>query len=260
MFRPNKKFVIAFGIGILAVGSMVVVRQQYLLPIVTYHSVKPKVPEGNGLTVSVRTFDRQMAFLKRHHYNVVPLEAVPAYIVGAQKVPARTLSITFDDGYEDNYTYAFPILKKYGIPATVFVIVEDIGKPGWLSWDEILEMQRSGLVSFGSHTLTHPFLAASSPEVQRKEIYDSKKLLEERLGVAVNSFAYPMGNFDARVRQTVHDAGYRVAVGTHPGRKYSNRDVLLLKRLRISENAGNMFVFWFETSGYYSFIKEHRHK
>lgn len=260
MFR-RKRLVIAACVGVFSVSAVVLVRQQYVLPIAMYHSVKPEVPAGNRLTVSVAAFERQMAFLKRHRYKVVPLDTVAAYVSGTARIRGRVLAITFDDGYEDNYTYAFPILKKYGIPATVFVVVQDIGKPGRLSWDQILEMQQSGLVSFGSHTLTHPYLAAvSSPRARTREICDSKRMLEERLGVAINAFSYPMGNFDAGVRQTVRDAGYRIAVATNPGPSCPNTDVLALKRLRISENARNMFVFWFETTGYYNFLREKRHK
>jgi peptidoglycan/xylan/chitin deacetylase (PgdA/CDA1 family) len=261
MFRQKRL------IGILSIIALVFavaagfIRQQYLLPIAMYHSVAPAVPKGDVLTVSVKAFDRQMEFLKKHKYNVITLEEAGELIKNKKKVPARAIVLTLDDGYKDNYTYAFPVLKKYNLPATIFIVVNEVGKPGWLSWDQIKEMRDSGLITFGSHTLTHPFLECVKDDQRLlDEIEGSRKILQEKLGRPVNTFAYPCGRFNARVREYAINAGYKDAVVTNPGKKFPNNDVFVLKRLRISENAGNLFVFWAETSGYYNFIRENRHK
>ncbi len=260
MFKRKKLIICSVAAG--AWFCLVVfVRQQYMLPIVMYHSVAPEVPKGNVLTVSVNTFEKQMSFLKKHRYNVVALEVVKDYIFGKKRISGRTIALTFDDGYKDNYTYAFPILKKYNLPATIFIIFSEVGRPDRLSWEEIKEMMDSGLITFGSHTLTHPFLTSlqSSGDLKR-EILGSKVALEAKLGRPVGIFCYPSGRFNARVIQEVKDSGYQAAVVTNPGKKFPNNDLLALKRLRISENSRNMFVFWFETTGYYNFIRENRHK
>jgi peptidoglycan/xylan/chitin deacetylase (PgdA/CDA1 family) len=109
--------------------------------------------------------------------------------------------------------------------------------------------------------LNHPFLEnIEDGEILKKEVKDSKRILEENLKKEVNAFSYPCGRLNSRVRQEVVIAGYKAAVVTNPGKNCPDDDVFALKRLRISENASNMFVFWIETSGYYNFIREHRHK
>jgi peptidoglycan/xylan/chitin deacetylase (PgdA/CDA1 family) len=261
MFKRKK---LAFVLGLVAVLSLCgagFMRGQYVLPIAMYHSVAPVVPEGNRLIVSVKTFERQMAFLKKNGYNAVTLDEAARMINEKNRIPARTIVLTFDDGNRDNYTYAFPILKKYRIPATIFIIVSKVGEPDKLNWEQIKEMRDSGLVVFGSHSLNHPFLEnIEDGEILKKEIKDSKNILEENLKKEVSTFSYPCGRLNSRVRQEVVSAGYKAAVVTNPGKNCPDDDIFALKRLRISENASNMFVFWIETSGYYNFIRENRHK
>ena len=258
MFK-RKKLIIPGAALIAMICLAVFVRQQYVLPILMYHSVSRVVLNGNALTVSVDTFEKQMEFLKRNHYTVLPLDSAADYANGKKNVFSRAVALTFDDGNKDNYTYAYPILKKYGFSATIFIIVSEVGKPGRLNWQEIKEMQDSGLISFGSHTLTHCFLDSlqSKNEIEQ-EIRGSKQELEAKLGKKVNSFSYPMGRFTPISLQAVKDAGYKAAVATNPGYRFPSRDIFALKRLRISENARDMFIFWFESSGYYNFIREIR--
>ena len=259
MFR-NKKLILWSGIVVCCVVvAVALVRKQYMLPIVMYHSILPSVPADSPLVVSAKTFERQMSFLKNNKYAVLSLDQAAAQIAQRKKAIGRVVVLTFDDGYVDNYLYAFPILKKYGLQATIFLIVGEIGKPGKLDMDQILEMQDSGLITFGSHSMSHPFLDSikSAPELV-KEISSSKKVLEGLLGKPVAAFAYPLGRLNKDVRQRVIDAGYRIAVTTNPGKSIHNNDIFVFKRLRISENAGNLFVFWFETSGYYNIFREVR--
>lgn len=256
--RTLTVFGVIFVLAFLLVGF---IRQNYVVPILMYHSVNPNAVPENRLAVSVNTFARQMRFLKDRHYNVVPLDAIASLIKDRKKMPPKTVAITFDDGYKDNYTYVFPILKKYNIPATIFIIVNEVGRPqsDRLSWDEIKVMQDSGIITFGSHTLTHPYLTeVDSKGELRKEIFDSKKILEEKLGREVNAFSYPAGRFNVNIRQLVIDTGYKLAVVSNPGKSFPNNDIFALKRLRISSTANHLFVFWIETSGYYNFIREHR--
>ncbi|MCK9594893.1 MAG: polysaccharide deacetylase family protein [Candidatus Omnitrophica bacterium] len=261
MRRQKRLAVISGIVALVFIVAAGFIRQQYLLPIAMYHSISQSVPEGNRLIVSVKTFDRQMEFLKTHKYNVISLEEAGDLIKNRKKAPARTLVLTFDDGYKDNYTYAFPILKKYNLPATIFIIVNEVGRPDRLSWDQMKEMQDSGLVTFGSHTLSHPFLECVEDDQKLlEEIESSRRILQEKLASPVNTFSYPCGRLNARVRECAVNAGYKAAVATNPGKKMANDDVFALKRLRISENAANLFVFWAETSGYYNFIRENRHK
>jgi peptidoglycan/xylan/chitin deacetylase (PgdA/CDA1 family) len=261
MFK-NKKLIVWGIIAVCCAAAVTVfVRRQYVLPVAMYHSVQADAPKGNSLVVSAKAFERQMRFLKDNKYSVISLEQAVDLISRKKRLPARTVVLTFDDGNADNYVYAFPVLKKYGLPATIFLIVNDIGKPDKLDLAQIREMQASGLVTFGSHSMSHPFLECITSDTELiKEISGSKVALEALLGRPVNTFSYPCGRLNADVRQRVVNAGYRAAVVTNPGKKIGNDDVFAFKRLRISENAGNLFVFWFETTGYYNFIRENRHK
>jgi peptidoglycan/xylan/chitin deacetylase (PgdA/CDA1 family) len=260
MLKRTKRLIAFGGIAVICLASAVVfMRSQYMLPIVTYHSVQPSVQHGNLLAVSTKTFQRQMKFLKKNKYNVMRLEQAAALIAQKKKISGRVVVLTFDDGNLDNYIYAFPVLKKYGLPATIFLVVNDIGKPDKLNWDQIREMQDSGLITFGSHSMSHPFLdrITSDPELI-KEISGSKQMLEASLARPVPMFAYPSGRMNKLVRRKVIDAGYKIAVTTNPGRSFAGDDVFAVKRLRISENSRNLFIFWFETTGYYNFIRENK--
>jgi peptidoglycan/xylan/chitin deacetylase (PgdA/CDA1 family) len=253
-----------FGSIIVAISLWVnVIRQNYVVPIIMYHSVNPDAHPENRLSVTPKTFQRQMYFLKKHRYNVLPLESLIDLIKDKKKFPPKTIFITFDDGYRDIYLYAFPILKKYNLPATIFIITNEVGRAqnDRLTWEEIKAMRDSGIISIGSHSLgPEPLTNLKSEEVIKKEIFDSKKILEEKLGHQINFFSYPEGRFNAKIRQYVIDAGYKLAVATHPGRDYPDDDLFALKRLRISENARNLFVFMVETSGYYTWMKESKRK
>lgn len=261
MPKARKLTVILVIITAAMLLAVTFLRQQYVVPVLMYHSINPAAMPENKLAVKANTFDRQMHFLKNHRYNVITLDALAGLIKNKKKIPPKTICITSDDGYKDNFTYAFPILKKYNLPATMFIIINEVSRPQGdrLSWDEIKTMQDSGLVSFGSHTLgPEPLVNFKSEEEIKKQIFDSKRILEEKLGRKVTIFSYPEGLFDARIKQLVVDAGYAGAVATNPGKNYRDDDVFLLKRLRISENSANMFVFAVETSGYYTFIKEYK--
>jgi peptidoglycan/xylan/chitin deacetylase (PgdA/CDA1 family) len=250
------------GVIIVIAGTLFInsLRQEYVVPIIMYHSVNPKSdPVMNRLIVSPKTFEWQMRFLKEQRYNVLPLEAL-VKLIKEKKIPPKTIAITFDDGYKDNYAYVFPVLKKYNLSATIFIIVNEVGRPqaDRLSWDEIKAMQESGLITFGSHTLgPEPLINIKSKEEVKMQIFDSKKILEEKLSRKVNLFSYPEGMFDAGTRQLVIDAGYLAAVATKPGKRYHACDVFALKRVRISENASNTLIFAVETSGFYTFMKGH---
>lgn len=260
----SKRKVLTGSLGIIilsAVCGISFIRGQYVAPILMYHSVDPQAKPENRLAVTPQVFERQVRFLKEHNYNVLPLESLSALIREKKTIPPKTVSITFDDGYKDNYIYAFPILKKYGLPAAMFIIINEVGRRDRLSWDEIRQMRDSGIVTIGSHTLgPEPLINIKSEKEIRRQIFRSKRILEEESGGEVNLFSYPEGRFNDKIRGLVIEAGYKAAVATNPGKKFANNDIFALKRLRISSNAGNLFVFAVEASGYYNFMREHRHK
>lgn len=263
--RCLKRIILGFFILLVTVfmAFIIIARRNYVVPILMYHRVLPGATSKDWLVVSVKTFERQMHFLKKHRYNVISVKELADLIRGKKKIPPKTICITFDDGYNDNYTNAFPILKKYGLPATAFVITQEVGsaRQSKLSWGEIREMRDAGVFKVGSHALgPEPLVDINSEDEVKRQIFESKKILEEKLGAEAEVFSYPEGGFNPKIRQLVIDAGYKAAVATNPGRDYPDDDIFALKRLRISENAANLFVFWVETSGLYTFMKEWKRK
>lgn len=267
---PKHKKIIFFSISVvlflaaIAATGISLFSKQYAVPILMYHSVNPvSDKERNRLIVPADVFERQMRFLKEHHYNVVSLDSLIPFLEAKKKVPSKTVAITFDDGYKDNYTYAFPVLKKYQLPATVFIIVREVGRSQGdrLSWGQIKEMQDSGLVNIGSHAIgPDPLYKMKTEGELRRQIFDSKKILEDELGREVSAFSYPEGMFDQHMRELVKEAGYKMAVATKPGKEYANDDLFALKRQRVSANSGDGIVFWAQASGYYQFFKGKKRK
>lgn len=262
---PKRKVLIAVLLIVTVVIFVLIsfFRAHYVLPILMYHSVSAHPSSENRIAVSVKSFERQMFFLKKHHYHVITLEKASDIIREKKKVPPKTVVITFDDGYKNAYTYSYHILKKYNFPATMFIIVNEVGraKNDRLSWEEIKKMRDSGLITFGSHCLgPEPLINIKSEKQIKKEIFDSKKILEAKLGKPVAAFSYPEGRFNPKIRKLVIDAGYKMAVATNPGKGFPNDDTFALKRLRIGPTSDSLFVFFVESSGYYNVLRENRRK
>jgi len=228
---------------------------KYAVPIVMYHSVENSQGPA-GIVVSPKSFAKQMDYLQKKHYKVLSLDELVSLIKEKKPMPRKSVVITFDDGYENNYLNAYPALKKYGFPATIFVIVDLIGREGYLTWDEISEMEKYG-ITVGSHTLDHTYLPGVPVEWQEHQIVESKKILEARLGHRVDYFVYPSGGFTEETKAIVKGAGYKGACSTNRGYQTLNKDEYELKRVRF-KNTDSTPAFWAKLSGYYNFFKNPR--
>ncbi|MDO8603447.1 MAG: polysaccharide deacetylase family protein [Candidatus Omnitrophota bacterium] len=257
-FSIRKRYVIITIVLIVGAGVFLYAKSQYVAPVIMYHKIDGDSAVSR-LSVSPENFKRQMYFLKKRHYNVVKLEDL-AEIVKKNKIPPRTIAVTFDDGYENNYTNAYPVLKQLGLHATIFIIPALVGTEGYVTWNQILEMSESGVIAIGSHTMTHPWLPTQPVQKLDSEIKDSKAAIESHLDREIYAFSYPLGGFNKDVRKKVVEAGYKIAVATNPGKRYPKHDIFAMKRLRISSTSDNLLVFWFEITGFYTWIKEHRDK
>ena len=229
----------------------------YVVPVLMYHKIDGAYKESK-LSVSPESFERQMRFLVDHHYNIVSLDELSDLIRSKNPIPYKTVAVTFDDGYENNYTNAYAVLRRYGIPASIFVVVNKIGEQGYLTWEEIKEMASNG-IDIGSHTLSECYLPDIEDPVRLKnEIFESRSIIQAEIPGEASFIAYCSGGFNERVRELVIEAGYKGACATNPGKDYPDDDIYAVKRLRISRTSDNLFVFWIETSGFYTWLKEHR--
>jgi len=217
------------------------------------------------LTVQTKAFERQIEYLKAN-YQPVSLDDVPALLESEREASDKeSVAITFDDGYEDNYTRAFPVLNRLGIPATIYLVTEFIGQETefpWikklgpptyriLSWEQVKEMAGQG-VTFGPHTSAHVSLATLSEERQAEEIARSSELIEQHLGSPCRHFCYPFGSladFNQKTVQLLKKQGFQTATTAVAGCSPPGSDLMKLRRTAI-DPSDDFFLFRCHLKGY----------
>ncbi len=212
--------------------------------VLMYHRVIDS-PEYDQLTVSPEIFDRQMQYLG-NNFNVVSLESAVKTLFYNKK-NSNSVVITFDDGYLDNLENALPILEKYNLPATIYLttdfceqtarhpryIAQD--KRLHLDWDEVQEMNEVNNVTFGSHTLSHPYLSRIDRNSSDKEIRKSKDIIESKLNASVKHFCYPSGDYGDREIDSVKKSGYETAVTVSPGKNRTAVSPFEINRTEVTQ-------------------------
>jgi peptidoglycan/xylan/chitin deacetylase (PgdA/CDA1 family) len=234
-----------------------------------YHSVSEAVDEKTHpyyqTVTTPSAFAMQMEFLHRHGFSTVNPSEVAKAAGAAPSMRDRTVAITFDDGFQDFQRHAFPTLKRYGFSATVYLPTAYIGETTrefkgreCLTWQEVRELHKQG-IEFGSHTVTHPQLAALETEAVRYEIDASKQTIEDRLGCPVTSFAYPYAfpetnhSFTAGLRDLLEEAGYDNGVSTMIGTVDRASDRYFMKRLPVN-SADDFSLFRAKLAGSYDWL------
>lgn len=206
------------------------------IPIIMYHYVEYVKDKRDALRIRLSTpphvFEETLANLKHDGYETYFMKDVNDLIDARMYLAKRAVVLTFDDGYADFYDVVYPLLRKYHMRATVYVIHDFIGQKDFMTHEQIREILNSGLVEIGSHTLTHPYLKSADAATARREIFESKSRLEEEFGIDIASFAYPYGAMSPESVAFAKEAGYRNAVSVISGSLQSADNRFFLSRIR----------------------------
>lgn len=223
--------------------------------VVAFHRVTDAYQDS--LTCSPSEFETYCSFFRRH-FTVMPLSEIVSRIESGAEV-SRSLAVTFDDGYRDNYELAAPILRRLGLPATFFVVSDFIDSdtvapwdrelspaPTWMTWTQVRRLRDDGF-EIGAHTRTHVNLGEVTGALAEREIAGSRDVIAARLGAPVDLFAYPFGrttNMTESNRELVRKAGFRCCASCFGGSNPRGSDAYRLQRVPISS--------WFSTPGQFA--------
>ena len=223
------------------------------IPILTYHRFGEK--SKSRLSIPGQIFDQQMAYLKENGYRVIPMSDLIPFMQFRKALPKKAVVITIDDGYRSVYDTAFPILKKYGFTATLFIYLDFIGIPGSsVTWEQLKEMKLSGF-EVGSHTLSHCNLTKNREDesekvyIERveKELVLSKQIIDKKLNQNTVAIAFPYGAYNQEILNICEKAGYKLGLSVKRGGNpfFANR--LSLKRSQLLSRDLDYFIKNLET-------------
>jgi len=209
------------------------------VPILMYHYIRfvdAAIDElGYNLSTTPDEFAQQLAWLHEQGYSAVSMTTVQQCLRGEIACPPNPIALTFDDGYEDAYSTVLPILQRYGMRGTFYIVNSFVGQPGYMNWEQLAALRDAGM-EIGAHTISHLNLTSLDQATVAYEISQSKAELDNRLGINVTSFCYPAGFYDWNIEALVQAAGYTNATTTRWDSDYS--DVLALPRRRVAGGTG----------------------
>lgn len=208
------------------------------IPILAYHRIGTRT---SRMSVSPEKFEAQLEFLRRNDYRVIRLADLPDFLDGRRPLPPKSVVITFDDGHVSTYHHAFPLLMRYGYPATFFLYTDFLGAKEALGWPQIREMAATGLMDFQSHSKTHANLWVRLPgeserDYRRRldtEIRASSETIRRNLGHRVQHFAYPLGDANQAVLDAVGAAKMSLGLTVNPGGNAFFAHPFLLRRTMV---------------------------
>jgi peptidoglycan/xylan/chitin deacetylase (PgdA/CDA1 family) len=240
-------------------------RQQRWMPVLMYHRVVDHevTLDPYHLCISTDDFAAQMAYLSARGYQAIPLDEVPRVLAGT--APWRKpVAITFDDGYRDTLTHAFPLLEKHGLMATIMLVSDCIG--GYNAWDcektdaapllsveELRKLAQRG-VRFGAHGATHAALPELALDAVHDELLGCKRKLEQLLDCPISTLAYPYGRSTARVREVAEELGFIAAFGVDHG----SRALFNYSRIDAAAYRGDSLVWRMKVRGIYDSLRQSR--
>lgn len=234
--------------NVYQINNNIVYAEETVIPILTYHNFTKD--EGSSYSINIIEFEKQMNYLATHNYSVISLSELLKGLKNGQ-LPPKPVVITIDDGFKSTFTLAYPVLKKYNFPATLFIYTDFIERnSNSLTWGEIKEMTENNL-EIGSHTLSHCNLLKYKENENyenylariKKEIFLSKEILEIKIGGKVKFFAYPYGVYSPTIINLVIQADYEGILNANIMNNTLNADPFSLNRQIIfGNNSFNSFI------------------
>lgn len=224
----------------VAIKSVPTVRADVRVPILVYHSVRPHITKESSYQetydITPELLRKHLEYLKENNYTAISFDMLADYFDTDTPLPAKPIILTFDDGWKNQYEYAFPILKEFNDTATFFIFTNAVGRGNHLAWEEIHEMSDMG-ISIGAHTKTHPYLRKITDEnILSEEIAGSKKILEDELEMKVTSFAYPFGQYNDVVAEEVKKSEFRIARSLQRGVMQNEGERYILRANLATDN------------------------
>jgi peptidoglycan/xylan/chitin deacetylase (PgdA/CDA1 family) len=242
------------------------------VPILTYHHVNPL--EGDMVTVSVKHFEDQMSFLQRKGFHTLFISELVDWMEGKRTLPKRSVVLTFDDGFWDNFHFAFPILRKYGLKATIFVttswlsdenrlhgsqevvphhqcnqlIAQGLGNQIAMTWPEVRQLQDSSLVEIESHTHSHNKELYQNVPALKEDLRRSKEAILNHLNKITTCLCWPGGRYSSESILAAQEVGFTALCTTERGLNQPGSDLLRLKRVTVKDDGfqwlrKTMFIF-----------------
>lgn len=241
MCGRGKMLFILLGLVITITIFMVYLKFHKWIPILMYHRIATIPGERNSLPAE--KFKEQLDYLQRHDYNTITLNDLYNHYFQETPLPRHPIILTFDDGYEDNYRVALPMLRERNMKAIIFPIANWVGKENkWekfnlkntrtMDWEQLREWQAAGM-EIGSHTLDHPFLTQCDEYRLEQELMTSKMILEERLGNKIDFLCYPYGFFNDKTIAVAKKSGYKGALAIYENAPLWKQDMFALPRIPI---------------------------
>lgn len=213
------------------------------VPILMYHYISDPPADADAyrldLSVRPRDLEAQLAYLQAAGYTGIGLGDLVRYLAVGDPLPAKPIIITFDDGYVDNFVYAFPLLCRYNFRGTFFLVTDflDQGMSGYITWEQVQLMADKGM-DIESHGLDHSDLQGRTAADQLQQVKRSREVIEAHVHQPVHFFAYPFGRYDERTIAALREAGYSAAVNTLAGVTHTSGGLFDLRRIRIHGGDG----------------------
>ena len=245
IFAPS-----TFSFSMLPLPAPAETPRRVKVPIIMYHHIADPPPRTDDirrdLSLPPQLFERHLRYLVEAGYQPITLYQLARHLREGAPLPPRPIILTFDDGYRDHYTHAYPLLKEYGFVGTFFLISGPIdwGNKDYLSWEQV-EIMSAGGMEFGDHSYDHPDLRGRPLDFVTWQVISPKEAIEKHTGQEVLFFCYPSGSYDRQVIDVLRSAGFWGGITTRHGVWHCEEELFQLRRIRV--HGSDLLSEWVST-------------